>query len=80
MNQRLEIASRLLAGFFAHGWTVKDDVNRALQLADQLIAKERETRPPCKHSWLVGTCEEYEFLHCELCGESKQTKPTVEGP
>ena len=44
MNDRLEIASRLLAADNCRCGSSKEDMNMMLRFADMLIAAERETR------------------------------------
>ena len=80
MNERLEIAARIMAA-----WCQSDDevvnphvaASQALGWADALIARERETRPKCEHPRLmrgIGLREN----DCLACGA--KVEPQCEHP
>jgi NAD(P)H-dependent FMN reductase len=68
MNERLEIAARLMAGTHAnpsYNQTMRDAIKNALDWADALIARERETRPKCEPEKPLVECS-----HSRACGSS----------
>jgi hypothetical protein len=60
MNERLEIAARIMAGIVTRPAAIPSDGNYidsvallSVRWADALIAAERETRPKCEHKNLL---------------------------
>lgn len=80
MNDRLEIATRILAPWFNDFIKpeAKPDAlcNRALRWADALIAAELASRPKCEHNflaWKAGGLVDLKTMKpvCTKCGEVK---------
>jgi hypothetical protein len=79
-NLRLEIAARIAAAIFSRTsvtpneeWdSEKDMADEMLGLADALIARERETRPPrlppCEHKRRHYSSSPVPFHFCDDCG------------
>lgn len=65
MNDRLEIAARILAGWSADGEDVH--IMAALDVADRLIAQELASRPKCEHLNRIRAIGDL-TSQCQDCG------------